>query len=365
MLGEAQAKCEYIADAPVHPDIGAQLRNIYLAKGALATTAIEGNSLTEDQVRRILDKTLKLPPSQEYLGQQVDNVIDAFNQVGEQILSGDDQNLTPERIAGYNATILKNLPLDPEVTPGEYRSHDVWVGRYKGVPPQDCLYLTGLLCGWINQRDPNLKPPLAIGIEILKAILAHLYLAWIHPFGDGNGRVARLLEFEILLRASLPDIAVHLLSNHYNKTRDEYYRQLDFSSTSSQRGQVFPFVEYALQGFVDGLDEQIRSIQDHQLKIQWRNFVHRSFDEHTSKADTRRKHLLLDLTDQEAGRNVRPNDIPNLSPRMGAAYANKTRKTIQRDINELENMGLVIAEKGTIRANIGLLTTFLPRKRAP
>jgi Fic/DOC family len=43
------------------------------------------------------------------------------------------------------------------------------------------------------------------GTEILvKAILAHLYIAWIHPFGDGNGRAARLMELRILLEAGVP-----------------------------------------------------------------------------------------------------------------------------------------------------------------
>ena len=62
---------------------------------------------------------------------------------------------------------------------------------------------------------------------VIQAIVAHVYIAMIHPFGDGNGRTARLIEFYILLRAGLPDMASHILSNHYNDTRQEYYRRLD------------------------------------------------------------------------------------------------------------------------------------------
>jgi Fic family protein len=43
-----------------------------------------------------------------------------------------------------------------------------------------------------------------IPYAILKAILAHLCLAWIHPFGDGNGRTARLVEFQILIFPGCP-----------------------------------------------------------------------------------------------------------------------------------------------------------------
>lgn len=66
-------------------------------------------------------------------------------------------------------------------------------------------------------------------MAILKAIAAHLYLAWIHPF-DGNGRTARLMELRLLLAAGVTTPATHLLSNHYNLTRGEYYRQLDAAS---------------------------------------------------------------------------------------------------------------------------------------
>ena len=45
---------------------------------------------------------------------------------------------------------------------------------------------------------------------ILKATLAHLYIAWIHPFGDGNGRTARLVEFMLLSRAGVPSPSAHL-----------------------------------------------------------------------------------------------------------------------------------------------------------
>jgi Fic family protein len=94
---------------------------------------------------------------------------------------------------------------------------------------------------------------------ILKAVVAHLYLAWIHPFGDGNGRTARLVEFQILLSSGVPSPAAHLLSNHYNQTRSEYYRQLDRASKSG--GELAPFIEYGARGFVAGLPLPLGSAQ--------------------------------------------------------------------------------------------------------
>ncbi len=51
-FGEAQSKCENIAGVPLEPETAKSLHNIYLAKGALSTTAIEGNTLSEEEVRR-------------------------------------------------------------------------------------------------------------------------------------------------------------------------------------------------------------------------------------------------------------------------------------------------------------------------
>ena len=79
LLGEARSKCEHIAGVPLRPDVARELHSLYMAKGAFATTAIEGNTLTEEQVREHLAGKLKLPPSKEYLAQEIDNIIEVFN----------------------------------------------------------------------------------------------------------------------------------------------------------------------------------------------------------------------------------------------------------------------------------------------
>ncbi|HEY8666568.1 MAG TPA: Fic family protein [Tepidisphaeraceae bacterium] len=124
--------------------------------------------------------------------------------------------------------------------------------------------------------------------------MAHLYLAWIHPFPDGNGRTARLVEFRILLNSGVPAPAAHLLSNHYNKTRDEYYRQLRYASQSG--GDVLQFIQYAVRGFRDGLREQIRHVVRQQAEVVWRDYVHEKFQNKRSDADRRRRNLVLDLS---------------------------------------------------------------------
>lgn len=359
LLGEAQSKCQHVIGIPLLPEGARHLHQVFLAKGVLATTAIEGNTLTEEEVLRRIEGNLPLPPSKQYLGQEVDNIVNACNQIGQQVLSSAEVRLSPEKIKHYNQLVLQNLPVDDDVTPGEVRSHSVVIGRYRGAPAEDCDYLLERLCSWLNEAfNPEASYGIAFGV--LKAIVAHLYIAWIHPFGDGNGRTARLVEFETLLSAGVPTTAAHLLSNHYNATRAEYYRQLDLAHRSG--GDALPFIVYALQGFIDGLKEQIELIKTQQLRVHWINYVHDYFRDKNSLTEVRRKHLVLDLSNEPKA--VSLTKIRYISPRIAEAYAGKTEKTVTRDINELAKMGLLTKTPKGIRASTERMQAFMPANRA-
>ena len=272
-LGEAASKCEHISGVPLRPSTAEKLHRLYLAKGVAATTAIEGNTLSEEEVLQAVEGKLTVPPSKQYLKQEVDNIIAACNTIGNQIAAETLPVIKSDLVRAYNRQVLDALLLKEDAVPGEIRSHSVVVGNvYRGAPAEDCEYLIDRLCEWMN--GPDFAPPKGMELvyAIVKAVVAHLYIAWIHPFGDGNGRVARLLEFHILLSAGIPSPAAHLLSNHYNQTRTEYYRQLDYASKSG--GDILQFMMYAVQGFIDGLRGQLTYIWDQQWDVVWRNFVH-------------------------------------------------------------------------------------------
>lgn len=354
-LGEVQAKCEQVAGVPLLPDVEEYLHQVFLAKGALATTAIEGNTLSEEDALGLVRGELELPPSKEYLGNEIRNIVRACNNIPEGILSGELAELTVDRIVELNALVLHDLPLREDVSPGIIREHDVGVGRYRGAPHQDCEHLLKKLCSWLNVESFLPNEELRIASGVLKAIVAHLYLAWLHPFGDGNGRTARLVEFQLLLLSGVPTAAAHLLSNHYNLTRAEYYRQLDLASKSG--GDVSPFIQYALQGLNDGLDEQLQTIRAQQFHVFWMNHVHNSFRQKVNATDLRRRQLVVDLSDE-----TEPVPIARLrylSPRIAEAYAGKTDRTIRRDVNVLEGMDLIRRNYEGVEINRELMSAFL------
>ena len=363
LLGEARSKCEHIANVPLRPTTAEELHLLYLAKGVLATTAIEGNTLSEDEVVKHLEGKLRLPPSKEYLATEIDNIVAACNLISEGIQSGISPALSVATIKEFNRLILDKLPLGEDVIPGEIRTHSVGVARYRGAPAEDCEYLLDRLSTWLSGSDfepPQDMADMDLVYAIIKAILAHLYLAWIHPFGDGNGRTARLVEFLILVSWGVPSPAAHLLSNHYNQTRSEYYRQLDQASQSG--GDVLPFLNYAVQGFVDGLRSQLEVIRRQQWDVTWENYVHEEFQNRTSPSDVRRRHLLLDLSAHEEP--VPFGKLRKVSSRVAAAYATKTTKTLSRDLSALIEMGLLELTPDGYRTKKEMILAFLPLQRS-
>jgi Fic family protein len=363
MLGEVTSKVQHLSGVPLRPDVAAELHRIYLAKGVLATTAIEGNTLSEEQVKQLIDGKLELPKSQQYLQQEVQNIIDVCNRDTQELLrtEGKDRTLSRGVIEEYNRDVLKGLTLSEDTVPGKIRDHSVVVGNvYRGAPAEDCEYLLERVCTWLNSEDfAAPEDELRIPLALIKAIVAHVYLAWIHPFGDGNGRTARLMEFHILFANGIPLPAAHLLSDHYNLTRTEYYRELAKASASG--GDLLPFIRYALRGFLDGIREQIKRIREQQMRVAWENYVHDLFHKiKNSPTQKRRRELVLDLT--EHGDWTEVASISLLTPKLAREYATAGDRMVQRDLNALAKMHLISRRHGKVMANRHIIQAFLPRR---
>lgn len=110
MLGEAQSKCRHLAYSPLKPGVRQELEALTLAKGVQATTAIEGNTLTLAQVEAAVRGELRVPPSQEYLKQEVDNVIDACRLVEQRIEESGTFTLSVELLSTTSRARCAPMP---------------------------------------------------------------------------------------------------------------------------------------------------------------------------------------------------------------------------------------------------------------
>jgi Fic family protein len=149
-LGEIHSKCEHIAGAPLDKETADKLYQLYLTRGVQATTAIEGNTLSEDEVRRRIDGTLELPPSMAYQGREIDNVVSACNSILQRVASDQPNMLSAAMVKDLNRQVLVSLPLPEDVTPGNVRKKSGAVGSYRGTPVEDCEYLLERMCTFIT-----------------------------------------------------------------------------------------------------------------------------------------------------------------------------------------------------------------------
>ena len=357
LLGEARAICEQISSTPLRPSIAWDLEELALIKGAQATTAIEGNTLNEEQVAGIYREEYTAPPSRAYQEREVRNVFKALAHIDQHAKNGKLGPVTAGLICDYNRLLLDAIEHTPDVLPGEYRDHSVMVGKYRGAPAQDCRYLTQRLAAWLESEVfASDDPETDFALTVVQALYAHLYIAWIHPFGDGNGRTARLLEYMLMARSGrVPLLAAHLLSNHYNLTRTRYYRELE---AASRTGLTSSFVAYAAQGLVDGLRDQLKLVREQQLDLAWTSYVNKTMDRFpTSKASDRQRALVLALPESTA---ISREDLTLLTPALAALYAGTGPRTLSRDLNRLCNAGLIRRDGRKWKAKTEVMFTFLP-----
>ena len=376
LLGQIEAKLAALRVAPIPPAVSSELRGVSQQKGVHATTAIEGNSFSEEEVKKIIAGELSAPPSLQYQQREIENMLHALNTVADQALAGESVFFDLELLNHYHSLVLQDLGegWKESVSVGELRQHNVRVGdQYLAPAPEDCKQMVQDYCSWLNSLQDG-SPNRDMAMRVVEAIVAHVYFNWIHPYGDGNGRMARLIEFMLLLQSGVPDIAAHLLTNHYNKTRDRYYHFLkeshgEWNGGYSAESDLNGFLYYALEGFRDGLDKQLTRIVAMQTRSIWRDEIDatfmREFSGNLTEARQRQKRLLLDLSDRPIDKPVMKHEIPTISQTLARAYAGKSMRTVMRDLNALEQLNLLKrVDGGGFLPNYGILQGFRARTRA-
>jgi Fic family protein len=362
LLGQCYAYIQAIKKTPIRPDYLQRMLKVFLNRGALATTAIEGNTLTESDLEAI-QSGKNMPPSKKYLQQEVTNILDGFNAIFKELLQDNTGGtVSPELIKQFHAMVGKDIGEAFAAVPGVFRTGNVVVGNvYRPPSAAQVNELIRQFCLWLK-RQFHYSAGQNFNDAVIEAIVTHVYIAWIHPFSDGNGRTARLLEFYLLVRSGVPQIASHILSNHYNETRSEYYRCL---KAVTETGNLTAFFTYALRGFRDGLEGVLDIIHNDQTDLTWRNYVH---DEVDKLADQKQEKILERLRQLACyipgDRFLTKNEIRGFHPKIVRYCKSLSDLTLQRDLETLTDLGLLVREKQKYRANKELLRMFMPARAA-
>lgn len=243
------------------------------------TTAIEGNLLSEDQVRDLLDSTNSEPDidtaySADQL--QVRNAGRAQEWIRKRINSprktalGLDDLLHLHKLVTQGERISKNVP-------GRLRSHSVVVGSrdlggvHQCAPHSILRNLLNDYFQWLYSRETREKLH-----PVTRALIAHFFLVTIHPFGDGNGRVSRLIEAFLLLEGEYNIHGFYGLSNFFYKNANNYKLLLQRSRRSIPF-DLTEFVEFGLGGFEHELKGINSFIQERQNRLMYMDTLSRCY----------------------------------------------------------------------------------------
>jgi Fic family protein len=337
LLGRADGLCHRLRDTAVPVDEGRDVDYQALLRGVLANAVLDGNGLTESQVHRLFEGDLRLPASQHYLRQEIEDLVKAVKGIGDRQATGAPV-MSPSSVQLLNAQVLHGLPWSADLHPGEYRSIRTTTSADDGVPSEDIAPVMERLFMWLGSdafQATHEEERQAFGI--IRAILAHVYILWIRPFTEGNGRTARLVQHELLLSAGLPAAAAHQFSIQAAATRAEYFRQLAASTNSG--GDPIPFIAYTLRQALDGLEALWEEVDRIQHKALWQQHVDGTLQPETSANGARQVKLVAGLLEQ--AEPVPPGKIPLLTPELSVLYSRLNPKTLQRDLNWLQEQGFV------------------------
>ncbi len=221
-IGEAIGKADSLG---VSQDL--RLRRVNRIRTIRGSLAIEGNTLSEEQVATLLDGKLVIGPPREIL--EARNAIKAYDRY-EQWDPASETDLLEA-----HGVLLGGL-LD---APGQYRRGGVAVAGPDGVqhvgPPPERVpgHMSDLLV-WLNDAKEH---------PLISSSVFHYEFEFIHPFEDGNGRMGRLWQTLILTRwkAFFAYLPVESLIHVRQK---DYYQAI---VRSSARGESAPFIDFMLE----------------------------------------------------------------------------------------------------------------------
>ena len=204
-----------------------------------ASTAIEGNPLTLEQVRA-LEEGRKLAASDQGSQREVLNYFAGLRYVEK---NANKKTLRHEDILKLHRILAADV-MDQGAA-GRYRSIAVRVGRYVPPPSSDVSGLMFELLEWWNKRAEELSP-------VLSSAIVHYRFEAVHPFADGNGRTGRALALWELYRRGFDTHHIFSVDEYYWEDRPRYYAALEAVRRGGE--DLTGWLEYCAEGLRQTLE---------------------------------------------------------------------------------------------------------------
>ncbi len=205
--------------------------------------------------------------------------------------SATEENIfTPGTLLKIHETFYANLPesmrlsksqsgKEYQIIPGKFRNFEVAMGAHQPPASKSLEKFISRFC----EAYKNIP----IGEILIAAAASHHRLAWIHPFGDGNGRVVRIFTSSLLKAYGLNGGGIWSISRGLARNRSQYYAKLaiadqgrqgdlDGRGTLSERGLV-EFCEFSLSTMLDQMDFMLGILKLDSVISRYTRLMHEVF----------------------------------------------------------------------------------------
>lgn len=216
------------------------------------SSEIEGIRLNVDEVRSSIARKLgienvkQIAPS-HYVDSVVAVMLDAVSHY--------DRPLTKDKLCAWQAAFFPTgFSEGSQIEVGKYRTNEEHIisgmfGRekvhYIAPAPERIEGEMTMFLNWFN-RDENIS-------YVVRSAIAHLWFVSIHPFEDGNGRLARILSDMLLARADKSEFRFYNISSQINKDKNHYYDILE--KTQHGDGDITEWISWYANTLSTALDE--------------------------------------------------------------------------------------------------------------
>ena len=296
---------------------------------ALKTSEIEGEKLNLAQVRSSVARHLGLEiPNMIPSDRNTDGVVEMLIDASQNYT----KKMTEKRLFEWHASLFSAKPSWMKIIIGDWRNDKRGpmqvvsgpIGKetvhYQAPDAAEIPKEMEALLTWINEdRETE---------TVLKAGIAHLWFLTIHPFEDGNGRIARALTDMILARSDESSMRFYSMSAQIQSERENYYQMVE----KTQKGTL-DITEW-LKWFLKSLEQAILSTEDMLKNI----FKKAEFWKRHEKTplNERQRFMINKLMEDFEGK---------LKTSKWAKMTKCSQDTALRDITDLLEKGILKKEK--------------------
>ncbi len=301
-----------------------------VSSDVIASSEIEGIKLDLEQVRSFVARRLGVEiTAPRQASHYVEGVVEMMLNALDHRVKG----LTQSRLFKWHTMLF---PSRSDLTVGAYRHDEMSVisgmfGRerlhYRAPAPSRLEQEMTQFLNWANSPS---NPP-----GLLKSAVAHLWFVSIHPFDDGNGRIARAISDMMLasMESNEEGMRFYSLSQRILKDKNHYYKVLE-RTQRSESGDITEWLQWYINAFIGAIEDSDTLLSAVLRKAKFWNI-------HASKAISERQRKVLNC--YLDGYEVK------LTAKNWAKVAEISKDTALRDIDSLVKLGILIPTPGRVR----------------